>query len=93
MKKSKEKQITGNEIISLQKKLKKDGVTINDALMFIFKEMIDKKSTIMQLQMTNDKGEEIEMNIELGGDVIRQNEEKLVKRTKEEEKYSVPMVS
>jgi len=90
---NKQKQITGNEIISLQKKLKKDGVTINDALMFIFKEMIDKKSTIMQLQMTNDKGEEIEMNIELGGDVIRESSEKIIKRTKEEEKYSVPMVS
>ena len=93
MKKTKSNQISGKEIISLQKKLKKDGVSINDALMYIFKEMIDKKSSMMQLQMTNDNGDEIEMNIELSGEAIRKVEEKITKRTKEQERFSVPMVN
>ena len=90
--KSETKQMTGKEIVSLQKKMKKDGITINEALMFVFKEMIDKKSSQLQLQMANERGEEIEMNISIGGDMLKESDEnKPVKP--QQTKYDVPMVS
>jgi len=91
--KKKKDQISGKEIILLQKKLKKDGLSLNDALIFIFKEMIDKKSSQVQMQMGNEHGEEIELTVTLSGDMITQNEKKEIEKHKEDEKYSVPMVS
>jgi len=80
-------KISGKEINELHKKLVKDKVTVNEALLFIFKEMIDNKSQQLQMQMSNDKGEEIELCVTLDADFL-QNKQK--KENQHPDKYSVP---
>lgn len=88
--KEQKSQVTGKEIIAMQKKLKKQGMTVNDALLFLFKEMIDAKSQSIQMQMNNDKGEEIQLTVSLEGVGIESDEHP---KPRVHSKYEVPTVS
>lgn len=89
MKQKQKNQITGKEIISLQKKLKKSGLTVNDALIFLFKEMIDTKSSQIQMQMSNGDGQDVELSVILSGEGLVPQSSKKEPRPN----CGVPMIS
>ena len=55
------KQVKSADMIKKIKKLKKDGVKFEDVMFFVFLEMMEKKSSQIVMDMSNDKGDKIKL--------------------------------
>jgi len=55
------KKIKSKDMLNKVKQMKKDGIKFEEVMFFVFIEMMEKKSSQLVMDLTNDKGESVKL--------------------------------
>jgi len=55
------KQIKSKNMLNKVKQMKKDGIKFEEVMFFVFVEMLEKKSSQLIMDLTNEKGESVKL--------------------------------
>jgi hypothetical protein len=62
------KKIKGKDIINKVKEMKKNGITFEEVMFYVFLEMMEKKSSQLIMDMKNDDNESVKMIVAIVDD-------------------------
>ena len=79
------KQIKSKDMIKKIKQMKKDGIKFEDVMFYVLYEMMDKKSSQIIMDMSNNNGEKIKLIVAItdeNGEIETEKEQPITNATR-----------